>query len=481
MYCSNCGIVLKDGVSFCPNCGKPVKEGNANIERNMNVDTSQNINSDINSSFMQNYPYTPTQLTSNTKSIKIIAIVGCSLAILGIFLPFVNVSVFGVGIGRSFYQMASIDFLILLAIAIIGLVGSIREIYKIPAIAGAAYGTLLYIDTYGYFQKVNDVGSLANNGIGFYCMALGVVVMFVSGIIGTILKAKLKKQTLDNSTGFSFVQNANGANYYAADTKKRKNMIVSVSIIAFLAVVAVGLWIYFRDSSTTSSSSQYSNSYPKDNSPITTTAPVKEAKSENTYNACSIEENGIGGHYCYAIVEVLNTGTADLYLNKGTYDLEDNDGHLLQTRKLDHCPEIIRPGEKGYFYSDVGSLSVDASVPLDNGLKLKYNTSLVIADSEPINYEISDLDLRESNFEKKPKVTGRIENTTSKDASWVMIYVIFYDSDEKPLGITNTYLTELKAGEKKSFEISSIYLSKNVTCDKIASYKVIAQERHYQY
>lgn len=187
MYCSNCGVLLKeDGSNFCSNCGKPISRVNSNMNQSQNAGMNQGMSY----TYTQNYPYPmPTQV-NNTMAIKIVAIVGCSLGILAIFFPFVNVSVFGIRIGRSFYQMAQVDFIFFLAAAIAGLVGSIKEKYSLPMLTGAIYGALLYIDTYDYFQKLEAEGSIVVKGIGFYCMVLAVVVMIVSGVIGKKMKGK---------------------------------------------------------------------------------------------------------------------------------------------------------------------------------------------------------------------------------------------------------------------------------------------------
>ena len=65
-------------------------------------------------------------------------------------------------------------------------------------------------------------------------------------------------------------------------------------------------------------------------------------------------KNSIGSNEYRAFVEVTNTSDTNLYLKGAVFDIEDNSGHLLQTEDwLSCCPDIIAPGEKGYFYVTV--------------------------------------------------------------------------------------------------------------------------------
>ena len=62
------------------------------------------------------------------------------------------------------------------------------------------------------------------------------------------------------------------------------------------------------------------------------------------------------GEYSYrAIVEVENTGESNIYLSGTAFDIEDANGHLLQSDSMiSCCPDVIFPGEKGYLYTQYG-------------------------------------------------------------------------------------------------------------------------------
>lgn len=191
--------------------------------------------------------------------------------------------------------------------------------------------------------------------------------------------------------------------------------------------------------------------------------------------------NSIGTVEYRAYVEITNTGNTNLYLADCTFDLEDNDGHLLQTDSfISSCPDVIAPGEKGYFYNGIGASSISEGVSLDNGFKLSPNVTVKVSTSAPVIYKVSDTDLRPGTFDY-PTVTGRVTNNTETDESLLYVQVIFYDAGGKVLEITGTNLTNFEAGKTLSFEISGVGLGEKTTMDSIASYQVVARASHYQF
>ena len=181
-----------------------------------------------------------------------------------------------------------------------------------------------------------------------------------------------------------------------------------------------------------------------------------------------------------AIVEILNTGTVDLYLDDCSFDLEDDNGHLLQTEKfISACPDVIRPGEKGYFYNGIGALLIDNNVPLENGVNLKPVPSVEKARGTIVEYEVSDVSLRAGMY--GPTVTGRVLNNTDTDNSYFYIQVIYYGADGKVLAISGTSITDFKAGSQTSFEITPIGVPLGLPFDKIADYKIVARPEHLQF
>lgn len=64
---------------------------------------------------------------------------------------------------------------------------------------------------------------------------------------------------------------------------------------------------------------------------------VEEVAYEVTYTNAKIYTNSIGTVWSQVIVEIENTGSSDLYLSSGSYDLEDADGNLIASENHGFC------------------------------------------------------------------------------------------------------------------------------------------------
>jgi hypothetical protein len=216
----------------------------------------------------------------------------------------------------------------------------------------------------------------------------------------------------------------------------------------------------------------------------TTTTKSDKAEYEITITTFTHYTNSLDREKYCGVVEIKNTGSSYIYLKDCSFDFEDDDGHLLQTDKyISNAPDVIAPGELGYFFND-GLLDEDVS--LENGINLVPNFVVQVCTKGQdaiVDYEISDLDLRDGDYDMGLKVTGRISNNTSEDTNSidVKIVVVFYDSEGKILDIGFTYADEMSAGSKTSFEVSTMFGNTEVSADDVADYKVIARKIYMQF
>lgn len=207
-----------------------------------------------------------------------------------------------------------------------------------------------------------------------------------------------------------------------------------------------------------------------------TSKPEKASYNINVIRF-DITNEPFGDGYRYeGIVEVENTGNSNIYLTGTAFDIEDANGSLIQSDNfLSCCPDVIKPGEKGYIYNQFGSSL--AGVNEIDGLQLVPQYVVKTTSATPAEYDISDVSIKDDTF--GVKTVGRVTNNTEKDNSIIYVQVLYYDSDGNLLGISGTNVTDLLAGRTVSFEISGIGLSGDLTADKVADYKVIARETFY--
>lgn len=215
-----------------------------------------------------------------------------------------------------------------------------------------------------------------------------------------------------------------------------------------------------------------------------TTTAAPKVEYEITHTLFTHYTNSIGlEEYC-GVVEIKNTGTSYLYLADCNFDFEDDDGHLLGTDKLvTSVPDVIAPGEFGYFYRNG---YIDSNTSLENGVNLVPNFTVKLCSKGAdavIDYEVTDLDIKEGDLGLGVKVTGRVLNNTTEDTNSldVQIIVVFYDSDGEIIDVAVNYADEMSAGGKASFEISTLAGNEEATIDTIADYKVIARHSYMQF
>lgn len=210
-----------------------------------------------------------------------------------------------------------------------------------------------------------------------------------------------------------------------------------------------------------------------------TPKPQKEEEAyEITYSSARAYQNSIGTTYAQVIVEIENTGSADLYLSSGSYDLEDAEGNLVASSSLvSTYPEVISPGEKAYMYEEN---MLDEEV--EGELTVLPRPDVKKAKVENIRYQVTDVEIVPDTF-SGVKAKGRVENTTDQDADgMVYVVLILKNSEGAPIGELFTILTDdLAAGDKIGFEATSLMLPDDVTADQVAGFDAFAYPMQMQF
>ena len=265
-----------------------------------------------------------------------------------------------------------------------------------------------------------------------------------------------------------------------------KKRVLVRSICSCLAVcVFAGMAMASSSSSKETGSVTIGDNATNSSTEATTTTVEAKAEYEITHTTFVHYTNSINREEYCGIIEIKNTGSCCIFLKDCTFDFEDDDGHLLQSDKMvSKAPDVIAPGEVGYFFQD-GYL--DENVSLDNGINLVPNFSIEVCkkgEDAIVDYEVSDLDIRDNDYGIGVKVTGRLTNNTDEDTSSidVMVVAIFYDSNGEILDIGFTYADEISAnGGKASFEVSTMFGNSEFSTEDVAEYKVIARHSYYNW
>jgi len=187
--------------------------------------------------------------------------------------------------------------------------------------------------------------------------------------------------------------------------------------------------------------------------------------------------NSIGTVWVQVIVEIENTGTVPLFLSSGAYDLEAADGRLVRSSTtFSAFPDVIAPGERGYFYEATILQDMDEAVELT----VLQRPSIRRARVENIRLPITEFELTEDAF--NIRMRGRIENTTEEDQTFIYVVAILFDDNDKPIGQLFTILMEvLSPGDRIGFEGVALSLPSSVTVDSISRYMLFAYPMQMQF
>lgn len=179
---------------------------------------------------------------------------------------------------------------------------------------------------------------------------------------------------------------------------------------------------------------------------------------------------------CYALVK--NTGKTNIYLSSGKFDIEDKNGHLIDTIDyVDVYPQVIAPGETGVYY--------ETTIFEKGNINGKYNVVFKIdakkATVPLVRYKVSDVSFSEDQF-GYINVTGRVKNTSNKSDSLCYIGIVLYDKNDKVIGVDFTIITdEIAPGELCSFEKTFLYDYFGVKLKDVSKYEIYAYPFQYQF
>jgi len=180
------------------------------------------------------------------------------------------------------------------------------------------------------------------------------------------------------------------------------------------------------------------------------------------------------------LVQFTNTGTMPIYLGMSRFDLVDTNGRILSAgNSFSSFPNIIHPGERGYFY---GNVDVPEATP-ETDISMVPRWDLRRSRENRINFDLSDIEIRDGTF--GTTVFGRITNNTGEEQTWAIISVVLYAQDGTPIGVWMTNAMEtMQVGSSFGFEISNILqrtLFDNVTPDMVYSFVAFAYPPQWQF
>lgn len=215
------------------------------------------------------------------------------------------------------------------------------------------------------------------------------------------------------------------------------------------------------------------------NDTANTQEQTNEAPYEVTYQNISFHQDSIGTLWSQAIVEVTNTGENELYLNGSSYELKSEDGTIIHTTSnmFTAYPQIIGPGEKGYYYEEA---MMDGGTPAE-GITITPHINAQPSQVENIRLEVSNTAIYDKDM-GGIDLHGKVTNTTGTEQSNIYVAAILFDDNGHPIGQLWTILMNtIQPNEEMGFELEPMSLPEDITSSSIADYKVFAYPEQYQY
>lgn len=248
----------------------------------------------------------------------------------------------------------------------------------------------------------------------------------------------------------------------------KKTFVCTLALLLALLLTACG-------SSQPKSSEE--NATPIPEAAESQTSEVNDVAYEITCSNAKTWTNSIGSTCVQTIVEITNTGSKNLYLGSGSYDLENPDGSLVSAKSMVSAfPDVIAPGEKGYMYEETTLDNYSG----DGNLNVLPRPDVKEAKVDLIRYNVTDLSVSDGTY--GINVMGRVENTSDKEGSLVYVVAFFYDENDTLIGSAFTMLTEKFApGAKIGFEFSSFSLPDDVSVKNIKNTTVYAYPTQLQF
>ena len=251
-------------------------------------------------------------------------------------------------------------------------------------------------------------------------------------------------------------------------------LILGIALISTLSLAACGGIDTPSGGNTTAPSSASSSEAVASEEPS-----VAEVAYELGYVGATTWTNSIGTVWVQTIIEIKNTGTADLYLSSGSYDLEDESGSLVAAQSLVSVyPDIIAPGESAVYYEATTLDEVSAGA----NLTVIPHPKVAKSKNSLVRLPVSDTKLQEGQYTGL-ELIGRVENNTDVVIDGMTyVSVVLRDAAGVPIGVLFTILMEdLAPGDKVGFECNALSLPESVTLESVASFDVFAYPLQMQF
>jgi hypothetical protein len=175
------------------------------------------------------------------------------------------------------------------------------------------------------------------------------------------------------------------------------------------------------------------------------------------------------------MVEILNTGTDTLFLNKGAVDLKYEDGTIAdKVRYITPYPQIIAPGERAYYYAQ----SILEGVPADAQLQVIPLPDIVRSENNIVRYQTAGVKVFDTSIWGL-RASGKVEYSGEAELL-INVAVVVFDLEGKPIAVLSDYVLA-DASKNNKFEMSQWIIADYLKSKIISRFEAFAYPTLYQY
>lgn len=191
-----------------------------------------------------------------------------------------------------------------------------------------------------------------------------------------------------------------------------------------------------------------------------------------TYTAAVCYADGQGGVLTQLLCVVKNTGEETLVLESGSFVLSDGQSrHYVSD--VAAWPQVLRPGESGYFREYVSDLSFAEGAQPEVTPFLSSHAASDRESAAATRYEVVRSELRDSVY-GGITLDGYVQYTGGSDSWGLCVVCVLFDENDLPVGLICAVVDCPQKISAVHFDVGDFELPPNVKAAALGRYELFA-------
>ncbi|MBR2768728.1 MAG: hypothetical protein IKD68_07330 [Solobacterium sp.] len=190
-------------------------------------------------------------------------------------------------------------------------------------------------------------------------------------------------------------------------------------------------------------------------------------------------ERNDGVTACDAMLEITNVGSEPIWLNDDVvFDIYNESGNVIASctkGNIDLIPEVIQPGESGYYVTRKG---IELPGGYSSGYAYELGGAVHPAEAEGTlhDYPLEIISVNDDNG--RPSAIGYVSNDTNHDYPNIQLYIVYYDNDDRPVAAAHDYLGKLAPGSRQLISLGGKLTFESASISVVSNYIAYAREAY---